>query len=138
MDYGLTPEDLRGPLLPPKLQALGFSRTHDGHFVFPHFAQLPPWAHGFVQCRHQRGAYSSWLETEDDRALSRTDYDRIEAEAKAFRTKAAAVQALAKLGVTTYVNEKLRSLRTLYQIKAYARLWPMRETEDSAHNRGLS
>jgi len=129
--YGITPEDLQGPFLLPKLKALGFTRTHDAQFVFPHFAEVPPWAHGFTQCQHQGGAYSSWLETQDDRDRSKVDYQRIEAEAKAMRTKVQAVAALATIGVTAYPEAKLRSLRLLYQVCAYKRLWPLRETQAS-------
>jgi hypothetical protein len=99
--------------------------THDQQLVFPPDAALPTGATGFVQCRLQGGAYSTWLEP-DDQPRSKADYTRIEGEARALRTKDAAFLALRAIGVS-YPGGKLRHMKTQYRVHRMAQLWPLRE-----------
>ncbi len=108
-----------------------FKLTHDSQLVYAPDAPLPAGASGFVQCRlydYTRpgsGAYSTWLEP-GDRERSKADAERVEREAKAFRTKAQAETALRAIGCE-YPDATLRGMRTQYQVRRMRQLWPMRE-----------
>lgn len=98
--------------------------THDGRPVFPSDSPLPEGAHGFTQCT-LGAAYTTWVEPQDREKMG-LDIKAAETIAKKFK-KAQAIEALATLGVVAFPSQKLRHLRTLYQVKIMAKLWPMKE-----------
>jgi hypothetical protein len=68
------------------------------------------------------------LETDEDRARSGHDLERLHKEAAALRTKAQAEAALRELGLMEcQIGGTLKGMRLTYVITSYRDLWPLRQ-----------